>query len=331
MASSYIRAIDYYLPEQIEFNSVEDRMTKKIGIYSKHIVAENEYASDLACEAAKKLFASGIDKNEIDFLLYCTQSPDYYLPTTACLLQERMDLARSCGALDYNLGCSGFVYGLSLAKGLIESGQVNNILLINSETYSKFINPKDRNVHLLFGDAAAATVISKSDDNSSYINNFVFGTDGRGGEKLIVPSGGLRRPISAETGIETEDEVGNIRSKNNLYMDGKEVYKFALNEVPKAIERLLEKENTTLADYDYFVFHQANCYMMESLRKRINIPEGKFSMQMGDCGNTVSASIPIALKRECLYGNIKNGDRVLLVGFGVGYSWSACSIVWQGR
>lgn len=329
MTSGYIKAIEYYLPEIIDYNDSEDHMTKKIGIYSKRIAAADEYASDLACKAAEKLFESGIDKNEIDYLLYCTQSPDYYLPTTACLIQERLGLPRSCGALDFNLGCSGFVYGLSLAQGLIVSGQASNILLITSETYSKFVNPKDRTVHLLFGDAAAATLISKSETGEPYIGNFIFGTDGRGAEKLIVPAGGLRRPISAQTSIEIEDESGNIRSQNNLYMNGKEVYKFALNEVPKAIEGLLIKENRDIDDYDYFVFHQANYYMMNSLRKKLKISEEKFSVQMEDCGNTVSASIPIALKRECLSGGIKNGDRVMLVGFGVGYSWSACSIIWN--
>lgn len=331
MVLSYIKAIEYYLPESIDYNCPEDQMTHKIGIYSKHIAAKDEYASDLACKAAEKLFESGIDKNEVDFLLYCTQSPDYYLPTTACLLQDRLGLPTQCGALDFNLGCSGFVYGLSLAKGLIETGQAGNVLLITSEAYSKFINPKDRTVRLLFGDGAAATLVSKSKNGSSCINNFIFGTDGRGAEKLIVPAGGMRQPINDETSKEVEDKSGNVRSKNNLYMDGREVYKFAVREVPKAIEKLLNKENTTIQDYDYFVFHQANQYMMESLRERLEIPQSKFSVQLGDCGNTVCASIPIALKRESLSGNIKSGDRIMLVGFGVGYSWSACSLVWNGE
>ncbi len=330
MANSYIKAIEYYLPEGIEYNDPQDHMTKKIGINSKHIAAANEYASDLACRAAEKLFESGIDKTEIDFILYCTQSPDYYLPTTACLIQERLGLPRSCGALDFNLGCSGFIYGLSLAKGLIASKQAKNILLITSETYSKFVNPKDRSVHLLFGDAAAATLILRTENGESYIDNFIFGTDGRGAEKLIVPAGGLRNPVSPQTSVEKEDEFGNIRSQNNLYMHGKDVYKFALREVPKAIDELLKKENRELEDYDYFVFHQANFFMMDSLRKKLKIPENKFSVQLEDCGNTVSATIPIALKRESLAGNIKKGDRIMLVGFGVGYSWSACSIVWNG-
>jgi 3-oxoacyl-[acyl-carrier-protein] synthase III len=329
LISSYIKAIEYYLPDFKEYNNADDRLTKKIGIFSKHIAAKDEFASDLAIRAAMKLFDAGIDKNEVDFLLYCTQSPDYFLPTTACILQEKLGLPRSCGSLDFNLGCSGFVYGLSLAKGLIESGQATNILLITSETYSKFIHPKDKSVQPLFGDAAAATLISKTESEKSCIHSFVFGTDGRGAENLIVNAGGMRQPITAETSLEIEDESGNIRSQNNLFMNGIEIFKFAMKEVPLTLNKLLEKENSTLNDYDYFVFHQANYYMMESLRNNLKIPKDKFAVQLEDCGNTVSSTIPIALKRECLSGKINHGDRIILVGFGVGYSWSACSIIWH--
>jgi len=194
---SYIKAIDYYVPEIKDENDPNDRLTAKIGIYVKNIAAENEYASDLAVAAASKLFTSGkCDPSEIDFLLYCTQSPDYYLPTTACLLQDRLGLSTSCGALDINLGCSGYIYGLSLAKGLVETGMAKNVLLITSDTYSKYINPLDRSVKLLFGDATTATLISLEDNaDSSKIGPFIFGTDGRGAEELIVPAGGLREPL----------------------------------------------------------------------------------------------------------------------------------------
>jgi 3-oxoacyl-[acyl-carrier-protein] synthase-3 len=329
LISSYIKAIEYYLPDIKEFNNAEDRLTKKIGIFSKHIAANDEFASDLGVKAAEKLFDNGIDKSDVDFILYCTQSPDYFLPTTACILQERLGLPRTSGAMDFNLGCSGFVYGLSLAKGLIESGQATNILLITSETYSKFIHPKDKSVQPLFGDAAAATLISRKESEKSCIQSFVFGTDGRGSENLIVTAGGMRQPITSNTSLEIEDELGNIRSQNNLFMNGIEIFKFAMKEVPLAVNKLLEKENTTLEDYDHFVFHQANYYMLESLRSNMKIPKDKFVVNLGDCGNTVSSTIPIALKREVLSGKIKHGDRIILVGFGVGYSWSACSIHWQ--
>ncbi|MDR6883467.1 3-oxoacyl-[acyl-carrier-protein] synthase-3 [Bacillus sp. 3255] len=329
--SCYIRAIEYYLPEKEEFNDPQDRMTKKIGITSKHIAGESEFASDLAYQAALKLFNTGIDKHDIDFLLYCTQSPDYLMPTTACILQERLGISNECGAFDINLGCSGYVYGLSVAQGLILSGQAKNVLLITSDTYSKFINPKDRNVKVLFGDAAAATLVAGTETDESKFGAFVFGTDGRGAQNLIVPAGGLRVPTSTETLKENEDEFGNVRSKNNLYMNGQEIFKFAMFEVPKAVERLAVKEGRTIQDYDYYILHQANLFMLESLRKRMDIPISKFSIQLDTLGNTVSSTIPIALKKETELGKIKDGDRVLLAGFGVGYSWGACSIVWKGE
>lgn len=328
MLNSYIKSIEYYFPDNKEYNEQTDRLTKKIGINVKNIAAEDEFASDLAYQAANKLFVSGKCKpSEIDFLLYCTQSPDYLLPTTACILQERLGLSTQCGALDFNLGCSGYVYGLSLAKGLIETGIAKNVLLITSDTYSKYINSKDRSVKPLFGDAASATLIAASENlDHSYIGPFVFGTDGRGAEHLIVQAGGLRQPHSEITSEEISDSYGNIRSQNNLFMNGAEIFNFAMKEVPKAINDLLQLKNEKLEDYDYFVFHQANQYMLDSLRRKLKIDEKKFSVQLSDCGNTVSSTIPIALYRDWVEKRIKNGNKIMLVGFGVGYSWSACSI-----
>ncbi|MGG3284295.1 3-oxoacyl-ACP synthase III family protein [Paenibacillus solani] len=329
MINSYIRAIEYYFPNNKEYNDPEDRMTKKIGIEVKNIASADEFASDLAVAAATKLFASSnVDPTEIDFIIYCTQSPDYYLPTTACLIQDRLGLSTTCGALDINLGCSGYVYGLSLAKGLIESGSAQNVLFLTSDTYSKYINPKDRSVKLLFGDAASATIISASKNpQNGQIGPFTFGTDGKGANNLIVYGGGLRERITSESSIEEEDEFGNIRSRSNLYMNGSEIFNFAMKQVPNAVNGLLKKTNETIEDFDYFVFHQANQYMLESLRRKMKIPNDKFSIEFSDCGNTVSSSIPIALIRDYKSGKIKNGDKVLLVGFGVGYSWGVGSVV----
>jgi len=325
---SCIKAIEYYLPEGKDFNDPLDRLTAKIGIDVKNIAGQDEYASDLAYSAAMKLFQSGKSHpSEIDFLLYCTQSPDYILPTTACLLQDRLGLSTTCGALDINLGCSGYVYGLSLAKGLIEAGMAKNVLLITADTYSKFIHPKDRSVKLLFGDAAAATLISTNDSLSeSGIGPFVFGTDGSGAEHLIIPAGGLREPITQASYDEIEDRFGNVRSRSNLYMNGAEIFNFALIQVPKAIDSLLSKDNSTLDQFDYVVLHQANKYMLEALRRKLGIPKEKFSIQFSDCGNTVSSTIPIALIRDFRENKIKNKGKVMLVGFGVGYSWGACSV-----
>lgn len=328
MRVSYIKAVEYYFPPGQDFNDPQDRMTKKVGVEVKNIASPNEFASDLAVLAASKLFLSGTcSPLEIDYLIYCTQSSDYLLPTTACILQDRLGIPTTCGALDVNLGCSGYVYGLSLCKALVETGMASNVLFLTADTYSKFIHPEDRSVKLLFGDAASATLVSLAESPQyGSIDSFVFGTDGKGAENLIIPAGGLKEPISTASFEEMQDEFGNIRSRKNLYMNGSEIFNFALLQVPNAVQGLLDKNNETLEEYDYFVFHQANQYMLEMLRRKLNIPKEKFSIQFSDCGNTVSSSIPIALARDIKQKNIRDEYKIMLVGFGVGYSWAACSI-----
>jgi len=300
------------------------KIYEKTGILSRRIAAANECSSDLAVGAAQALFARGACAPEdIDYLLLCTQSPDYFLPTTACLVQNRLRLKTSCGAIDFNQGCSGFVYGLSLAKSLVESGIARNVLLITAETYSKFINPRDRSVRTLFGDAAAATLVAAVDESDELIGPFVFGTDGRGADNLIVRAGGLRQPISEEATIEREDKGGNWRSDANLFMNGAEIFNFTLTAVPKAIETLLQCSGGGIDDVDYFVFHQANRFMLDRLRNKLAIAQEKFCLEMESCGNTVSSTIPIALERAKADGRVHKGDKVMVVGFGVGYSWAA--------
>jgi 3-oxoacyl-[acyl-carrier-protein] synthase-3 len=265
----------------------------------------------------------------VDYLLFCTQSPDYFLPTTACLVQDRLGLPTTTGAIDINQGCSGFVYGLGLAKGLIESGQAKNVLFITAETYSKFINPGDKSVRSLFGDAAAATLVSGVDSEQELIGPMVYGTDGRGSGNLIVPTGGMRRP--REVGAEEQtDESGNTRSVNDLFMNGPEIFNFTLKTVPASVARLLDASGRTLDEVDAFVFHQANQYMLEHLRKKLALPAEKFIIAMSHCGNTVSSTIPLALKSAAGEGRIRPGSLVMLVGFGVGYSWGATFVRWTG-
>jgi 3-oxoacyl-[acyl-carrier-protein] synthase-3 len=300
------------------------KIYEKTGIASRRIAAAEECSSDLAVAAGKALFASGAcEPGEIDYLLLCTQSPDYFLPATACLVQDRLGLPTSCGAIDFNQGCSGFVYGLSLAKGLIESGVARNVLLITAETYSKFTNRRDRSVRTLFGDAAAATLVRAAEDGAQSIGPFVFGTDGRGAENLIVRAGGMRQPLSEAALLEREDKGGNWRAEANLFMNGPEIFNFTLSAVPKAVNELLRRAGKTAADVDYFVFHQANRFMLDKLRAKMNIPPEKFCLEMESCGNTVSSTIPIALERARNDGRIAAGANVMVVGFGVGYSWGA--------
>ncbi len=333
-----IAAIQYYLPERVvstaalsaEFPewSVE-KIDEKTGIQDRHIAAADECSSDLAVAAARKLFDSGAcSPADIDYILFCTQSPDYFIPTTACVLQERLGIPVSCGALDFNLGCSGFIYGLGLAEGLVTTGQASNILLLTAETYSKFLHPRDRSVRTIFGDGAAATLVRAIDAAEPLLGPFVYGTDGRGALNLIVPAGGMRQPRASETAIAIEDEGGNVRSAENLFMDGPEIFNFTLSAVPKSVNALLEKAKLPLDSIDLFVFHQANRYMLEHLRKRLKIPAEKFQISMAHCGNTVSSTIPIALENALAEGRLKPGNVAMLVGFGTGYSWGATLLRW---
>jgi len=329
-----IQAIEYYLPEKVLTNEElakiypdwpAEKILLKTGIAKRHIASENECASDLAEKAVRGLLKSyNIDPIKIDFILYATQSPDYFLPTTACILQDRLGIPKAAGALDFNLGCSAFVYGLALAKGLILSNIATNVLLITSETYTKYIHPMDKSNRTIFGDGAAATLIS---ENGHSIGDFDLGTDGSGKDYLIVPAGGSRLHQSAETAIETEDD-GSIRTKNNLYMNGPEVFNFTIRVVPQSIQNALQKNRLTFADIDLFVFHQANKFMLDFLRKKLKIPEDKFYVNLEDTGNTVSATIPIALKRAEQEGRLKKGDKVLIAGFGVGLSWGSTVLTW---
>ena len=335
-----IRATEYYLPTAVLTTadltatfpewSVE-KIDKKTGISERHIAGPEECSSDLAFAAAQKLFSSGaVAPADIDCLLLCSQSPDYFLPATACLLQERLGIPTSSFALDFNQGCSGFIYGLGMAKGLLETGQVKRVLLLTAETYSKFIHPRDRSVRTIFGDAAAATLIEAVDDNgpAPLIGPFVWGTDGSGAKNLIVPSGGMRCPRSPETAREFEDGSGNLRTQDNLFMDGAEVFEFTLRAVPKAFHELLTRAGKTPEEVDLFIFHQANRYMLNSLRMVLEIPENKFYVAMRHCGNTVSSTIPIAIKHAYLEGRLAPGNVIMLVGFGVGYSWGAVLVTW---
>ena len=328
-----IEAISTYLPENRLTNTqlaqefvdwTAEKIGQKTGVESRAISGKDECASDLGVKASQKLFSEGkYTPEDFDFLLFCTQSPDYFLPTTACLIHEILNLPAHCGALDFNLGCSGYIYGLSLAKGLIATGSATRVLLITAETYSKYIHPNDRGLRTIFGDGASATVVAKSEQ--SEIGSFVFGTDGSGKNNLIVPAGGHRLPKSAETKNEIIQD-GQVRTLENIYMCGAEVFNFTIKTVPKALEEVLKKNNLTKQTADYFVFHQANQYMLEHLRKKCEIPENKFCINMENYGNTVSSTIPMALEKALIDKSIKYSDTVILVGFGVGYSWAGTTV-----
>lgn len=336
-----IKAIEYHLPERVLSNEMlteefpewpAEKIEEKTGIKERRIASEGECSSDLAASAAVKLFESGAcDPADVDFLILCTQSPDYFLPTSSCILQDRLGIRRNTGAFDFNLGCSGFVYGLGIAKGLIETGQAGNVLLLTAETYSKFINPRDKSVRSLFGDAAAAILLGRVADssvNQPPIGPFIYGTDGRGASNLIVPCGGLRHRKPEPGDGPFTDEFGNTRGPEDLYMNGPEIFTFTLSAVPQAYRSLISKACIDEKEIDLFVFHQANRYMLEAIRKKISIPPEKYPVMIDSFGNTVSCTIPIALKELANEGKLFPGARVMLIGFGVGYSWAATMITW---
>lgn len=296
-----------------------DLIYSKTGIRARHIAAPGECASDLGVAAAEKLFTEqGVERESIDFLLFCTQTPDYPLPTTACLVQNRLGLKTTCGALDFNLGCSGFVYGLALAGGLIQSGAARRILLVTAETYSKYIGAEDRSLRTIFGDAAAATLIEGSTIPS--LAGFAFGTDGAGADTLLVTEGGARPP---EAAIKPRKRQ---RWPSQLFMDGPALVGFTLDVIPPLVEEVLRRSGLTRDQIDLYVAHQATLYMLDQLRGRLGVDAEKLPLVMQECGNTVSSTIPIAMQHLRDSGRLRPGTRSLLLGYGVGLSWAGC--VW---
>lgn len=324
---AYIKEIEYYLPENILTNDQiaerfpewsSEKVANKVGISERHLADQNETATDMAYNAAEKLFSLNAELRErVDFLLLCSQSVDYKLPSSSCILQNSLGLKTSCGAFDINLGCSGYEYGLAVAKGLIVSNIATNVLVITSETYTKYIHPEDKGNQTIFGDAATASIIST--DGFAEIGEFVLGTDGSGANTLILKTGGARYPN--KTGKCTTLENGDICWDDNLYMDGGAIFNFTADIVPVMVEQLLKKENMEHENIDLWVFHQANKYMINYLRKLIGIDKDKFYVYMEKVGNTVSGTIPIALYEAKKEGRLKGN--VLLAGFGVGLSWGA--------
>ena len=324
---AYIKGISYYLPEKVVTNEEllqefpewsVDKVAKKVGVNSRHLAGVSETAGDMAEKAARNLFAEyGVSPEEIDFILLCTQSPDYFLPSTACILQNRLGIPTSAGALDYNLGCSGCVYGMAMAKGLIAGGIAKNVLLLTAETYNKYLHPSDKSNRSIFGDGAAACLIST--EGMAEIGDFSIGTDGSGAEKLIVRTGAAR--YSKPTGKNEVDDEGHTRYDDYLYMDGGGIFNFTLDAVPAMMKDILAKNSLTNDGVDYYVFHQANKFMLNTIRKVCVLPKDKFYVNLEETGNTVSSTVMIALKQCLDAGTIHKGMSVMVAGFGVGLSW----------
>lgn len=336
MSSARVAAVAYYLPESSSTDAALEqefpawnvaKISAKTGIRNRQVALESEFTSDFCIRAAQRLFERhSISPLCIDYIIVCTQSPDYFLPTTACLVQDALGIPTTSGALDIRLGCSGYIYALGLAKGLVETGQASNVLVITAETHTKLANPQDKSTRPIFGDGAAATFVTTSDIDS--IHSLVYGTDGGGGKHLVVPNGGLR---SASSGYSLKSGVaarGLTSNGFDMYMDGAEIFNFTLNVVPDCFDLVLTRGNHELDDIDLFVFHQANRFLIEHLRKKLNIPAEKFMHALIDYGNTGSSTIPIALADAVSTGQLRPGMKVLVLGFGVGLSWGGAILEW---
>ena len=336
VVTAAISAVEYFLPEGTLTNEdlsdafpewTVDKIAAKTGIHTRHIVSEGETSSDLAIRAAEKLFAiNGVDRSTIDFVILCTQSPDFSMPSTAGIVQHSLGLRVGIGATDINLGCSGYVYALGLAKGLVESSQAKSVLVLTVDTYSRYVNPGDKSVRTLFGDGASASLITGV-EGPDRLYGFTYGTDGNGAKSLIVPNGGLR---SGQT-LAPKSSTAERQLQSNgfdLYMDGPAIFNFTLDVVPKTVASILERADLSLDDVDLFVFHQANAYMLEHLRKKLGIEESKFFVSLEKSGNTVSSTIPIALSEAQMQGRLQSGMKIMLLGFGVGLSWGGLIVSW---
>ena len=326
-----IKEIEYFLPvnkktnEDLQKENPEwdvEKVAAKTGIYSRHIAGEDETALDLAIKALEKLFTkTSVKKEDIDGIIFCTQSPDYVMPSNSFLIHEKFEFDKNTWSFDYNLACSGYVYGLCIARGFIETGMAKNIMLITSDTYSKYINKKDRSTVNLFGDGAAVTIISNCDSEESRIIDAKLSSSGKDYKSFYIPSGGSRLPKNKNTIEGTKDESGNIRNLENIHMNGFAVWKFISRIVPQQIQEILINNNLNINDVDFLGFHQASKLTLESLAKALKISNDKVYTNIENIGNTVSSSIPIALKDAIEEKKLKRGDLIVLSGFGVGLSW----------
>lgn len=326
-----VNQIEYYLPERVITN--EDlakenpdwdieRIEKKSGVKSRHVAELGQTALDLAIKAVEKVLSAGmVSKDEIQAIIFCTQSPDYIMPSNSFLIHKYFNFDEDVWTLDYNLACSGYIYGLAISKGIVAAGLAKKILLITAETYSKYINPKDRSTSILFGDAAAASIIS--DDKERGIVDVILSSSGEKFDTFYIPAGGCKMPRNTHTKETIVDHSGNVRNMENIHMNGFAVWQFISKKVSEQINKLLIRNNLNVLDIDLFIFHQASQLTLDSLVKMLKINEDKVFFNLENIGNTISSSIPIALKDAEDNGRLKKGDLILLSGFGVGLSWGS--------
>lgn len=320
--------ISYFLPSIILSNKdlsidfpdhTPEQIFKKTGVKRRTHTTLKLIGSDMAFNAGEKLFLdSGLKKKDVGFLVYVSEGLDYKAPATAGILQDRLGLPLNIGAIDVPLGCSGFTHALGIAKMVIESGQAKNVLLLFGDTPSFVSHPKDFALRSLFSDAGAAVWVGESATNS--IGGFVYGSDGSGAKNLFVDQSSTRNPLNKKWLEDNKDANGMLFGQ--MKMNGLEIFTFSLQRVPILVDDILKKNKLSMEDIDLFVFHQASKIILKSIQRKLKIPIEKMAYYLEDFGNTVSISIPIALSESIKEGRVKKGSKVLVAGFGIGYSWS---------
>ena len=296
-----------------------------IGVYERRIAPPRLLASDLCVAAAERLIEeTGWTRDSIDGVIFVTQGPDQLLPATACLIQQRLGLPTSCAAFDVNLGCSGYVYGIWLASQLLAASESQRVLVLAGDISTRLLHPDDRSVRPLFGDAGTATALEKAPDAAPM--HVVVGTDGSGARHISIKAGGLRHNlVPALTRSAAENET--LYKDSHLHLNGAEVFSFTLKRVPPLLVEILAYSGKALDDFDTVVMHQANQFILEHLRKKTGVPADKYLVDMHDFGNTSSASIPLAICHKLAGAVAEQPQKLLMVGFGVGWSWGALSAV----
>lgn len=321
-----IRAMSACVPKKIVYNKdltdllpeeELEKTIKSIGIEERRIADDDVFASDLAYKAAMQLMKdNAIDPNSIDVLLFVSQTSDYRIPATAPILQHRLGLSKDTACLDITLGCSGFVFALSTAFAYASMEGVNRVLLLDGETFSKIVNERDKVDWPLYGDGATATLIEKGEFGET---TFILRSDGAGEDAVKIPAG-MRKPITKESLDVTEREDGNWRNDLEVYMNGMDVFNFAMSVVPSTIKEVCKTTGTELSDVDYLVFHQANKFMTDFFVKYLRFDKTKVPYCIQKYGNTSSTSVPLTIVSE-LEGKLENGNKIVMAGFGAGLSW----------
>lgn len=299
-----------------------EKVLKNTGIRFRHIASGNMCASDLCEDAAKRLLDKlSWESEEIDCLIFVRQTPDYLLPATATILQEKLGLSSQCFALDIAMGCSGYIYGLSTISALMQSGNFKKGLLLVGDTISRTCSPTDKSTYPLFGDAGTATALEFQEGASPIL--FSVGTDGSGKDAIIVNDGGFRHPMSDESRVRVQIEEGIERAPSDLVLEGMDVFSFGISKGPQSVNELVEHFAIEKEEVDLFIFHQANLFMNEKIRKKLKIAEEKVPYCLSKFANTSSATIPLTLISECAEALESTSQKIVACGFGVGLSWGS--------